>query len=84
VFNTIAFLSSFTEDLQTEHQQGPASKLVVLPPAPLAFVPTRKASSTAHHNDNQNNHIHTNTEDPLAEFYEKARAERDQAVSRNV
>ncbi|KAG1742603.1 hypothetical protein EDD22DRAFT_786565 [Suillus occidentalis] len=60
------------------------SKLVVLPPAPLAFVPTRKASSTAHHNDNQNSHIHTNTEDPLAEFYEKARTERDQAVSRNT
>lgn len=75
-------ISSFTEDRQIENQQGPASKLVVLPPAPLAFIPTRKASSTAHHNDNQNSHIHkpqSNTEDPLAEFYEKARAERDQA-----
>ncbi|KAG2344642.1 hypothetical protein BDR05DRAFT_882173 [Suillus weaverae] len=74
-------ISSFTDDHQTEDHQGLAPKLVVLPPAPLTFVPTGKASSTAHHNNNQSSHIHkpqSNTEDPLAEFYEKARAERDQ------
>lgn len=69
-------ISSFTEDHQTENQQGLASKLV-LPPAHLTFVPT-------HDNNNQSSHIHkpqSNTKDPLAEFYEKARAERDQARS---
>ncbi|KAG1852134.1 hypothetical protein DFJ58DRAFT_661386 [Suillus subalutaceus] len=62
-------------------------KLVVFPPAPLTFIPAGKASSTAHHNNNQSSHIHkpqSNTEDPLAEFYEKARAERDRAVSCNT
>ncbi|KAG2151079.1 uncharacterized protein EDB93DRAFT_1083633 [Suillus bovinus] len=75
-------ISSFTED-RTENQQDLAPKLVVLPPAPLTFVPTRKTSSTTH-NNYQSNHIHkprSNTDDPLAEFYEKARAERDQAVN---
>ncbi|KAG2031986.1 hypothetical protein BDR03DRAFT_874841 [Suillus americanus] len=73
-------ISSFTEDHQTENQQGITPKLVVFPPAPLTFIPAGKPSSTAHHNNNQNSHIHKpqfNTEDPLAEFYEKARAERD-------
>ncbi|KAG2363625.1 hypothetical protein BDR07DRAFT_1450633 [Suillus spraguei] len=54
---------------------GLASKLVLLSPAPLTFVPT-------HDNNNQSSYIHkpqSNTEDPLAEFYEKAKAERDQA-----
>ncbi|KAG1724597.1 hypothetical protein EDB19DRAFT_1644456 [Suillus lakei] len=62
----------------------PAEDFIVIPPAPLTFVPTGKAFSTAHHNNNQSSHTHkpqSNTEDPLAEFYEKAKAERDQAVS---
>ncbi|KAG2117714.1 hypothetical protein DEU56DRAFT_839003 [Suillus clintonianus] len=76
-------ISSFTEDEdhQIKNQQGPAPKLVILPPAPLTFVPTGKASNTAHHNNNQSNHFHkpqSNAEDPLAEFYEKAKADRDQ------
>ncbi|KAG0706233.1 hypothetical protein DFH29DRAFT_798644 [Suillus ampliporus] len=77
-------ISSFTQDHQTENPRGPAPKLVVLPPAPLTFLPTGKASSTAHRNDNQSSRLHnpqSSTKDPLAEFYEKAKAERDQAVS---
>ncbi|KAG1807102.1 uncharacterized protein BJ212DRAFT_765242 [Suillus subaureus] len=77
-------ISSFTEDHQTENQQSIAPKLVVFPPAPLTFIPAGKASNTAYHNNNQSSHIHkpqSNKEDPLAEFYEKARAERDRARS---
>lgn len=73
-------ISSFTEDHLTKNQQPLAAMLVVLPPAPHTFVPTGKASSTARHNNDQSNHKpQSNTEDPLAEFYEKARAEREQA-----
>lgn len=75
-------ISSFTEEHQTENQQGKVPKLVIFPPAPLTFIPVGKAPSTARHNNNQSSHIHkpqSNTEDPLAEFYEKAKAERNRA-----
>jgi len=86
-FYAVTFLSSFTEEHQTENQQGKVPKLVIFPPAPLTFIPVGKAPSTARHNNNQSSHIHkpqSNTEDPLAEFYEKAKAERNRAVSHNV
>ncbi|KAG1732642.1 uncharacterized protein EDB91DRAFT_1057918 [Suillus paluster] len=66
---------------QTQNSRPPAPQLIVLPPAPLTFLPTGKASSTAHHNDKQRSHVDNpqyNT-DPLAEFYEKAKAERNTA-----
>ncbi|OAX37687.1 hypothetical protein K503DRAFT_692911, partial [Rhizopogon vinicolor AM-OR11-026] len=71
-----------------EHQRGPTPKLVVLPPAPLNFIPTgNEASRPAVHaiarSSNQVRKSPPKTDDPLAEFYDMAKAERDQAVSNN-
>ncbi|KAJ8584729.1 hypothetical protein M405DRAFT_746520 [Rhizopogon salebrosus TDB-379] len=67
----------------TEHNRGSTPKLVVLPPAPLNLLPTEnEASKTAVHtvdrSDSQVRKSPPNTDDPLAEFYEIAKAERDE------
>lgn len=84
-----AFISStFTEGPHpAEKQRGSTPKLVVLPPAPLNFIPTGNEASriAVHAVDRSSSHRESppNIEDPLTEFYEKARAQRDQAVSNN-
>ncbi|OJA20779.1 hypothetical protein AZE42_07015, partial [Rhizopogon vesiculosus] len=77
-------ISSFTEVDPAEHRRGPTPKLVILPPAPLNFIPTgNEASKPAVHaidrSSNQARKSPPKTDDPLAGFYDMAKAERDQA-----
>lgn len=84
----LCIFSSFTEGHPAENQQGPMPKLVVLPPAPLNLLPTgNEASRTAVYavevRSGSEHKSPPATDDPLAEFYEIAKAERDQSVSSN-
>jgi hypothetical protein len=84
----LCIFSSFTEGHPAGNQQGSMSKLVVLPPAPLNLLPTgNEASRTAVHavevRSGSERKSPPATDDPLAEFYEIAKAERNQFVSSN-